>query len=202
MDIKWISQHDIGIPTRARRPSGCPDSPPAPYQSSDWLLIAPQVPQEHWSAMTASKFLTLVSVSSPVPKGWWHIFPLLKRSMITLRWPVNSYCCWGKDFHKNSSSVLTLLMNMRFFNDMTHEKPKDLYWRQSDFSFSNKKEEWLEKNLLWLQMSLISQMDVQNVTEHLPLRVYAVRMAFSEIWLGKENHFINFEIWFWKKNAA
>lgn len=139
MDIKWISQHDIGIPTRARRPSGCPDSPPAPYQSSDWLLIAPQVPQEHWSAMTASKFLTLVSVSSPVPKGWWHIFPLLKRSMITLRWPVNSYCCWGKDFHKNSSSVLTLLMNMRFFNDMTHEKPKDLYWRQSDFSFSNKR---------------------------------------------------------------
>lgn len=45
-------------------------------------------------------------------------------------------------------------------------------------------------------MSLISQMDVQDVTEHLPLQVYMVRMAFSEIWLDKENHLITFEIRF------
>lgn len=139
MDINWISQHNTGIPTRARRQPGCPDPPPALYQSSNYLLIAPWVPQEHVSAMTASKFLASVSVSPPVPKGWWHIFPLLKRSMITVRQPVNSCCCWGKYFHKNSSCLLTLLMDMQFINDMTQKKPEDFCWRQSDFSSSNKK---------------------------------------------------------------
>lgn len=43
-------------------------------------------------------------------------------------------------------------------------------------------------------MSLISQMDVQDITEYLPLQV--VRMAFSEIWLDKENPLITFEIRF------
>lgn len=45
-------------------------------------------------------------------------------------------------------------------------------------------------------MSLISQTDVQDITEYLPLQVYVVRMAFSEIWLDKENPLITFEIRF------
>lgn len=142
MDIK-CPQLDTGIPTRARRSSGYPDSPKAPYQSSNSSLIAPQVPQDHWSAVTASIFLASGLQFPFLYQADDDIFPLLKRSVITTRWAVNSYCCWKKGFHKNFSSLLTLLMNMQFSMIWYMRNQKICAGDRLISLFLVKKEEWL-----------------------------------------------------------
>lgn len=102
-----------------------------------------EVPQDHWSAVTASIFLAS-GLQFPFPyQADDDILPLLKRSVITTRWAVNSYCCWKKGFHKNSSSLLTLLMNMQFSMIWYMRNQKICAGDRLISLFLVKKEEWL-----------------------------------------------------------